>query len=1087
MSLSRISIERPVTVFMFTSGVVLLGVLAFRDLSVDFLPSVTVPRITVQTRLPGAPAENVEELVTSPIEAAIGTAPGLRRVSSVSRQGMSVVVAEFTWSTTMDIAMIDLRERMDQTRRLLPAGAGKPTLLWADPSEEPIMTLVIGACSPSGNRTRENPTVAVRRDGQIGDATARLAEVADVCRSSIKHRIEQIEGIAQVLVAGAPNREIHVNADVDRLKSNSVSLDDLVTSLRNANVTLPGGAVRVGSVQIPLRIMGDLGGTEEIRRVVVSGESPGRCVRVDDVADVVEAYAERAGVVRLNGEEVLALYVRKESGANTVRVSRQVGDVLDRLRAEYPGYRFAVIDDQAGFIQRSVDDVWQAVVLGGILSFSVLFFFLKNPLYPAVAGLTIPVSILATFAAMYFLRITLNVISLTGLAIGVGMLGDNAIIVMENVTRLREQGVGKREAVLAAVREINVAATASTLTNVAVFLPVVLVEGVAGKLFADMGVTMAIALLVSLVVAVTLVPAIVARRNRRASLSTQRRQAIVASLVAPIRRSLCRTADGMNRSAVAVLTRYLSWALNHRRAVVGAACLVVAAVVALALTIPGESVPEIRQRWYCVDLTVPKETPPEAAVRFSALLEDWLRSLPEVEAVCAVTGITDDLFAWKVRSASAGRGTIDVCVKDRADVEPVMARTRGFLTEMRRQTIGLEFAVRGRGTALEKLLRPGASDVEIRVSGPDRKTAADVARRFVESVTLVHGLEDLRLGRQDASPGYALSIDREQSWRYGVSVRDAARSVMAGLQGVESTALSDVDRNIPVKVYLTGSRAGTVEQLLDRPLVGGRNNIPMRALARWTRSSDDGEIRHENQRRVVVVEANISGRRVQAVLADLRRKADRMDVPPGYAIAFGGENEQVRESLSSLAIILVLSVFAVYMILASEYESVILPFVILLTSPLAFVGAILAMAMTGDHYNVMSMVGLVIMVGAVDNDAVIAVDVIASLRRAGMPLHDAVREGLVRRLRAILMTTATTVLGVFPLLLGSGSGSDLVRALTVPLVGGLLSSTFFTLSVIPVVYAIVDRWQREKCFAMNDFPGSPVPCTTQLADPPGFR
>ncbi len=1073
MSFPRISIERPVTIFMGALGVVLLGVLAFRELSVDFLPAVTVPRITVQTRLPGSPAESIEGLITSPIEAAIGTAPGVRRVSSVSRQGLSVVVAEFRWGTTMDLAMIDLRERIDQARRHLPDGAGRPLLLRADPSEEPIMTLALWAAK------RADP---LPREARDNGAVARLAEVAEESRASIKQRIEQIEGIAQVVIAGAPEREIHINADVDRLRSTDLTLDDLVTALRDANVNLPGGVVRRGSVHIPLRVIGDLGGIEEIRRVIIAGRTAGRYVRVADVADVVETYAERTGVVRFNGEEVLALYIKKESGENTVRVSRRVSDAIDRFRIEYPDYRFAVVDDQAKYIQQSVDDVLQAIVQGGILSFLLLFFFLKNPLSPVVVGFTIPVSILATLAAMYFLRITLNVISLTGLAVGVGMLGDNAIIVIENVTRLREQGMNTREAVLTAVREINLAATASTLTNVAVFLPVVWVEGVGGRLFADMGVTMAISLLVSLAASVTLVPAIVARERRAVSLSSRKWRAPAVSVCAPLRRALVQSADNMNRTSVNALTRYLSWALVHRRAVLGMTSLLFAGILALALTIPGESAPAIRQQWYCVDVSMPLETPPDAAARLSAILEDRLRSLPEVEAVCAVVGVPADLLPWQARIATAGRGTLDVRVRDGVDVDPVISQTRGFLSEMRRQMTGLEFTVRLRGTMLEQLLRPGTSDVEIRISGPDRRTTAEVARRFVENVGNVPGLEDLRWGGQEGSPGYALTIDRDESWQYGVSVRDAGRSVMVALQGVNATTLSDVDRDIPVKVQLSGYRPATVEQLLEQPVAVGQKDVPIRAVARWVRSRDDREIRHEDRRRVLVAEMNVVGRPIQSVLSELRRAAARMDLPPGYTVAFGGENEEIRQSLDSLVIILALSVFAVYMILAAEYESLLLPFVILLTSPLAFVGAILAMVLTGNHYNIMSMVGLVIMVGAVDNDAVIAVDVIATLQRAGVPLHDAVREGLVRRLRAILMTTGTTVLGVAPLLAESGSGSELVRALTIPLVGGLISSTFFTLTVIPLVYASIDRWRLQRSFASGDSGELPVPSTGQPAN-----
>jgi HAE1 family hydrophobic/amphiphilic exporter-1 len=479
---------------------------------------------------------------------------------------------------------------------------------------------------------------------------------------------------------------------------------------------------------------------------------------------------------------------------------------------------------------------------------------------------------------------------------------------------------------------------------------------------------------------------------------------------------------------------------------------------------------------------MPLQTPPDAAARFSAIIEDWLRRLPEVEAVCAVVGFSEDLFPWRARGATAGGGSLDVCVRDGVDVHCLITRTREFLSEMQHQTTGLEFAVRPRGTMLEQMLKPRGSDVEIRVSGPDRRVAAEVARRFVENAGRVRGLEDLRWGRQEASPGLALTIDREGSRRNGVSVVDAGRSVMVALQGVESMTLSDVDRDLPVKVRLSGDRPATVEQLLERPVLAGLTDVPIRAVARWDRSMDVDDIRHENQRRVIVAEANVGARRLHAVLADLQRVAAGTGLPSGYTIAFGGEEEEVRQSLNSLVLILTLSVFTVYMILAAEYESVLLPLVILLTSPLAFVGAILAMVLTGDHYNIMSMIGLVIMVGAVDNDAVIAVDVIAKLERAGVALHDAVREGLVRRLRAILMTTATTVLGVAPLLVESGSGSDLVRALTIPLVGGLLSSTFFTLTVIPVVYATVDRWRPQRPTASNDPPALPVPSTRRQGD-----
>lgn len=1052
MSLSSLSTSRPVTVLMFFIGVVMLGIIAFLNLSVDFLPPIKIPKLTVQTSYPNTSPEEVERRVTQPVEAALATVVGAKRVSSISREGQSVVTVEFYWGTNMDFALLEVREKLDQMRGALPREAGRPTILRIDPSTEPIMTIVLA--SAAGQET--NVQVAVdtlrlrsSRHTTSGFAALRvtpgdgdLLELKETARALIKKRIEQIDGVAQVSVLGGVEREIHVVTDGRKLEALGLSLDQISQALAQSNVSLPGGSIKKGLFRYPLRTLGEFSSPDDIRSVVVQTTPSGRLVRVSDVAVVRDTIKERTGITRYNGSDLIALHIRKEAGANTIEVSERIHDVLNQLRREYPSLHLSVIADQAEFIAQSIADVQQAIAIGAVLAFVVLFLFLQRARYPFIIGITIPVSLLATCIVMYFLNINLNIISLTGLALGIGMLGDNAIIVIENVTRLREKGMPLLDAVLEGSKEINLAVTASTLTNVAIFLPIVFVEGVASQLFIDMGVTMSVSLLVSLFVAVTLVPMLLARERMR---TTERRSSMLERLV-------LRVKD----TSEAALDKYLAWGLAHRGKVIAATVGLFAAAIAVAFFIRSEPAPDIDQSRFTIQMTFPKGATLEAVSNSVAEMEQRLVRLDGVEGVYSAIGITDETSIWRVGDAALERATMEVRVKKGASTTSVLEEGRSVVAALQQGTSGVEFALRSRGTTFEQILRPEVNDLKIRITGKDPAVVSQIAQRFAQQLQAVQGVTDIRTSLQLGTPEYRIEIDRDEAKLHGLSVQSLASFIRQQVQGAEATSLNEFDRKVTIRVRNT--HANNLDAVLEATIGGA----PLRNFVRWHEATSEGEIWRENQQRSQVILANVHQRSLGSVVDELEQKAKSVALPAGYAISIGGENEEIRESFRSLLIIILLSIFLVYMILAAQYESVLYPFVILLTSPLAFIGAIGAMALTGQAYNVMSLIGLVIMIGAVDNDAVIVVDVITALRRKGIALNDAIRQGMQQRLRPILMTTATTVLGIIPLFFEFGTGSELVRALTVPIVGGLVASTLFTVVAIPIVYTYIDRWAMKK-------------------------
>lgn len=1031
MSLPRISIRRPVAVAMFFLGVVFLGVLSFVRLPIDLLPDVAYPRLVVYTTdVSAAPAE-VERFITGPVEQAVSTVPGVRTVESVTREGVSLVTARFAWGTDMDFAALNTREKLDNLRDALPELASRPVVLRTDPRSEPILAV----------------SVAGPRD---------LPQLKELAEAVFKRRLEQIDGVAQAAVTGGVEREIHVEVDPRLLESYGLSLDDVSSALAGANASAPAGSIRRGRYRYSLRTLGELQSAAEIGGVPVrrspagagrdsvggGAALPGQ-VLIRDVARVEDGFRERESVARFNGAEAVGLLVFKNAGANTVRVAREVDRTLAQLRREYPGVALEVATSQAGFISDALANVVQEVILGGVLAFLVLFLFLREFRYPVAVALVIPISLIATFALLQAAGVTLNIMSLGGLALGVGMLMDNSIVVLENIFRHRELGARAAAAAALGAEEVQRAIIASTLTTIAVFGPIVYVEGVAGQLLGALALSVASSLLASIFVAITLLPALAARWGDDGG---PRRP---GTIVRALRRPLDAFDRGFGRFA-AWYERLLEAGMRHRGRTMAVALALLALGVFIGVRLPRGVLPSVDQGEFRARIELPRGTPLETTADEAARLERAVRADPAVDAVFTRVGRQAAVAGMDDRESGLNTATLDVRLKDGETTAAALDRLRPRLGGFPAGAVTLEA---GQATALGRLLGAGESDLSVRVHGEDLDAALAYAATIRRRLAGVPSVTNVRVGTELGQPEVRVEIDRERAAAYGVDPQRIARGVEGYMKGAEATQLVDFDRKVPVVVRLPEDArrsAGTLETLTV-------DGVPLRELVHVRTASGPAEIRRIDQGRVVTVMADVAGRSVGAAVQEVRAALAGLPAPRGLRVEIGGENEEMRQGFRDLALAFALALALCYMLLAAEFESLLHPFIILLAVPLAAVGAAGALWIAGAGINTMSLIGMVILVGIVDNDAVVKVDFINQMRRQGMSRHEAIRAAGHARLRPIVMNTVTAMLGLLPMALGIGPGGELQAPLAIAVFGGLLSATALTLVVIPVSYDLLEE------------------------------
>jgi len=1045
--------ERRVTIVMFTVAIVLFGMVSLSRLKVNLLPDISYPTITVRTELTGAAPVDIENLLTKPIEESVGVIRNVRSVRSVSRSGQSDVTLEFLWGTDMDVAGVDVREKVDILD--LPLEANRPLLLRFDPSSEPIMRLGL-----------------LRKDETTGEdsAEANLKALRRLAEDRIKNDLEAEEGTAAVKVSGGLEDEIQIQVDQQKLSQLGISIEQIAERIRAENVNLSGGRLEEGSQRFLVRTINEFQTVEEFAAAIVANVA-GRPVYLRDVATVTRGHKDREAITRVNGRESVELAVYKEGDANTVQVANRVEQRLQRLRESLPEeLELVKIYDQSKFISAAIQQVTSAAIIGGLLAIMVLYGFLGDARATTIIAVSIPVSVIGTFLLMYSNDVSLNIMSLGGVALAVGMLVDNAIVVLENIVRRREQGEGILEAARNGTAEVSTAVIAATLTTIAVFFPMVFISGIAGQLFRDQALTVTFALIFSLIVALTLIPMLAALgtgsryeesgeysppgRFTRAVAFIVRMAGVLFAGVAWLFRIILwapgRVLQGFYKMVARTYEPLLHWSLAHRAAVVGGAAAIFAATMLLVPKLGTELIPQLSQGEFNVDLRLSPGAPLVETDRAIQAAQAVTRDIDDVEISYSVAGTGNRLDANPV-DAGENTGTLSLTLKaGRGRAEE--ARTMNAMREELAALPGVQY----------EFSRPSlmsfASPLQIEVSGFDLEALQLANQALMRELSASGRFTDLKTTIELGNPEIQILFDQERAATLGLSVRDIADRVVANVRGELATRYTWRDKKIDVLVRSVDTRKASIDEI-RKLIVNPSSNRPvtLEAVADIRVARGPAEIRRVAQERVAIITANLAYGDLGAAAEVANAIIDRPVMPNGVTAMISGQNEEMQDSFRSMQFALALAIFLVYLVMASQFESLVHPFVILFTIPLALVGAVLALFITGTTVNVVAFIGVIMLAGIVVNNAIVLVDMINQLQAKGVEKMTAITEAAKARLRPILMTTLTTALGLLPMAIGFGEGSEVRTPMAITVIGGLIVSTLLTLVVIPVVYSLMDR------------------------------
>jgi HAE1 family hydrophobic/amphiphilic exporter-1 len=1102
MRLSALSIRKPIATAMLFAALTLLGLVAFTRTGVDLLPNIAIPRLVVSTAFRDATPEEVETLITEPLESAAATVQGVKKVQSVSREGVSIITMEFTWGTNMDITLLTLREKLDNARFMLPREAGRPTITRLDPASQPIMTLAL-SYKISDSTTARSQLRFVHGHADTADIE-RLIALKEAGRLVFKRRLEQVQGVAQAALTGGLEREIIVEFDATKLAKYGITLDETAQALKASNLSVPAGSIMQGLFKYSLRALGEFRTLKDIEETVIrrSGTASDEGILLlSDIARVRSSCKERLGLTRLDGSEAVGIHLYKDPTASTVEIAARVRAVADTLGKEYPDFRLAVIADNSRFIEAAISNVQQEIFYGGILAVVVLFLFLRSSRNIAIIGITIPVALVITALLMYLFNVSFNIISLGGIAVGVGLLLDGSIVVIESIARKREEGLPPRAAALAGVREVGMPIAAGTITTMAVFLPLVFLKGIAGELFKDQSYTVVFSLGASLLVALTLIPMLAARENPK---HHEQKNSHFGHLLTPL---FDRLERGINRT-MHHYDRTLIWALEHPAQTLLWTLALVVLTIAVAVVMPKEFIPPSEQEEFVLALEFPAGTSLSGSAARTESIEAALLAMPEVEHCIADIGVVSELaLASEMRSVSA---PVNLLVKLHSieDNERVQTAVRKLFAAMP----DVRYNIRLRESAFSQIVSPSQSDIIIRVQNRDMNRAFQEAQAIVQETNRamqnnsVSAIETIAIAADKAEAEYRITIDREQCLRYGIQAGEAARSIAEMTKGKVATTFAEFDKKIDIRVkpisseqlaseqrtskqFASSGRTSaqepsiTIEELfrqyIQLPSRGGTNaatasnmasnmsssngmlSLPISALARWERTETFREVRREDGLRTVYVVADKKADAdLETAVRQMQRIVARRPPLPQGRTSVGGANEEIREAFSVLYAALLISALLMYTVLAVEFESLLFPFIIMFSVPLGLIGAILTLYLAGASLNIVSLMGLVILVGIADNDAVVKVETILAKRRAGLPLREAILAAGQERFRPIVMNSLTVMFGLVPMMLGTGAATQLRTSLSLAVIGGLVSATALTLVVIPVLYALAEKIQN---------------------------
>ena len=1059
--LIRFSIERPVTVAMIFLAIVFFGTISLRELSVDLLPSIQYPRLSVITTYIGAGPEEVENFITSPLESFLSTVPGVRKIKSISREGVSIITIEFEWGTNMDFALVHTREKLDSARYSLPQNAGRPRIIQYDPQSRPITLIAVG--------------------GSLD-----IREMDSFSREMIKPRLEQIQGVASAEIIGGIEREIQIDVDPQLLTLYNLSIDEISRKIDAFNKGFQGGRVKKGRFEYSLRVSGEFNGIEEIKEVPVKVTKNGEIIRLKDLASVKESLKEREGFTRLNGEECIGIAIYKESGANTVKVSREIRKILSQIVKENPQVKIQVVTDESRYIESSISSLKGSIAVGAILVFLVLVLFLQNIKDSINIGIAIPIAVVATFNLLYFKNITLNIMSLGGLALGIGMFVENSIVVVESIYRAKSAGNPIKDASYLGTMEVAMPIVASIFTTIAVFFPVVYIKGVAGQLFKDQALTVSFSLLSSLLVALFLLPMLSSREWRikevqEIDLAIEGKTFflfkpfsflgkiifnilgfLLSSVISFFRFLFSRIGKifkpplnwiffSFNRFYNRFYETYhkiLIWCLENKGKTILITLILLFLSIISFLPLKKELMPKSRTSFFRIELKTPMDFSLSDTYQIVSKLEEEIRKDKDLDYLFSQTGVIGEALLTQ-REVAFNTSTIIGKVKSWRKLQGFLERTRKKV-----RNFPVTASVKEEETTLATFLTFEGRGVELKLFGEDLERMKAFAEEAIRRISQIEGIADLRTNIGEGKPELLVRMKKEALEKFNLTPNELGEFIVNAVRGKSASQFKEFDKRIDISVRF--EERERAEKLLSQEGYFNGNLIPLRELIYLDEGRGPSEIRRENQKRVILIQGNLVGKKLSDVVPEITKKVKDIILPENYRFEVGGEEEEVKESFRSLRFAFLLAALLVFMILASQFESLIHPFIIILTIPMGLMGVIWALLLTNQSINVISIIGTIVVSGVVVNDAIVKVDYMNFCRRNGMKVREAIMKASEEKVRPVIMNTITDVFGVLPTAIFVGEGTELQQPLAIAFAGGLTVATILTIFLIPVIYEMIE-------------------------------
>ncbi|MFY8299678.1 efflux RND transporter permease subunit [Pseudoalteromonas sp. SS15] len=1071
MNIARLAVKRPVTITMLVLAVMLFGMVGFSRLVVSLLPDLSYPTLTVRTENPGAAPAEIEQLISKPIEEAVGVVKGIRKLHSISKPGQSDLVIEFQWGTDMDLAIMELREKLDMV--MLPVELRKPVILRFNPSLDPILRLSISGDAQSYTQLRSLRTYA---------------------EEELKRALEPIDGVAAVQLSGGLEQEVQVLIDQQQAMLRDVTAEMITNRIKNENINVSAGRVYDGQQEFLVRTLNQFTYIEEIGDVIIKQDA-GQTVYLRDIATVVDGVKERQDITRVNGNEAIEMALYKEGDANTVAVAKRVQAKIKQLQDELPeNAELKILTNQAEFIEKAIDEVKQTAIIGGLLAIVVLYLFLGKFKPTIIIALAIPTSIIATFNLMFANNISLNIMSLGGIALAVGLLVDNAIVVLENIYRKKEQGQDVEQAAIEGTNEVSGAVTASTLTTLAVFAPLAFVTGFAGEIFSDQALTVTFALLASLIVALSFIPMLASRQFSIASgdanpenieaekpvktgakkwLSLLLMPFKFVAVVIPcfIGRWILRIImmlskiigwctskitypayvafNGVYKIFAKGYDKLLKGAMKQRALVISISLVFAVGVASLLPKLGMELMPEVAQTELTLEVTLRQGTPIEQTDQQLNLLARSVVDMPGVVHTYSMSG-TGSLMMSSATRGGSHWGQLVVKTETPAQLSAVQDALRAQLSGMAQ--VNAEFTQ----SRMFEQERP----LVVVMSGYQLDELKLYADRLVSQLQQQNRFADVTTSLRAGQPELKIEFDHQRLSSLGLTAAGITDILATKIGGNVASKYNLDDRQVDILVQVDRDSRNSVAAIRDL-IIHGENgqSVPLSAVAKVTESIGPNEINRLDQARVAIITASVKEGDLATAAQVVRSEVASLGLPDRIYSQVIGQNKQMEEAYSSLIMALLLAVFLVYLVMASQFESLLNPFIILFSVPLAVLGSIFGLFITGTSLSVITFIGLIMLSGIVVNNAIVLIDRINQLRAQGCAMLDAILKAANSRLRPIIMTTMTTILGLLPMAMATGEGAELRAPLAITVMSGLLIATFLTLIVIPVLYSVFNRDQ----------------------------